>query len=253
MNDLATIIGSKVRTAIDVNGLLIPANSFSAHLRQFSAPAVFASEGFEPFTMSLGGSMTKVRVGQRYFSILTRHQLDQGKFDFSQVSILSDETQHMVTTEKVVFQEFRNEEGMDLDCIACEFTTPIREGVISCRGWYKIDTEVERERTPKPSLVCAIGYPGYRNHINFETMHYGISPNAILGREAEPSLKGRLSFKPINALEYDPRGLSGAPVFGVSLEALEPTAFLAGIVSEASRQQIHFVSLREITKFLRKM
>jgi hypothetical protein len=246
LSSFETIIESKLKSAITVNGLAIPANLFASHINRYSEPAIFASQGYGPYTTSLGGSMTKVRSSGRYFALMTRHQLDKGAFDYDQISVLNREASKMVTTEKVLFQTFADPNEPDFDCVICEFTTPVAEGLLAKSGWYDIKGDLMQPGTPKPSIVCAIGYPGYRNEINFETMHYGISPSAIYGEEAETSLTDRLSFKPINDLDYDPAGLSGSPVFGVSVKTLEPSAFLAGIVTEASRKKVHFVSLQRL-------
>ncbi len=249
MISLETILGSRIATSAEVNGLFVPANSLTQYLKSYSEPAVFAAEGCGIYNMGLGGSMAKVKVGQRYFTLLSRHQFEKGSFDFEQISLFNYETNVMATAEKAVFpiQAETNIDG--LDCVLCEFTEPVRQGSISRKGWYDIGCDLSFKATRSAICVFAIGYPGYRNEIDYDTLNYAIGPNAVIGTETLPSMTDRLSFKPINSLEYDPKGMSGSPVFGIHLSSATLRVFMAGIVTEASKDQFHFIPLSRLHGF----
>lgn len=249
MSSLRTILGSRIATSAEVNGLIVPANSLTQHLTSYSEPAVFAAEGCGIYNMGLGGSMAKVKIGQRYFTILSQHQFEKGSFDFEQICLFNYETNKMATAEKAIFPIHAKNDTGSIDCVLCEFTEPVLQGNISQNGWYEVGYDLSFEATRSAICVFAVGYPGYRNEIDYDNLNYAIGPNAVIGKETLPFLSDRLSFKPINSLGYDPKGMSGSPVFGIHLSNSYLKVFLAGIVTEASKDQFHFLPLNRLQSF----
>lgn len=253
--DLGTVIGNKVATAISVNGLLVPANSIEKHLCSFADPALFHSEGFGKYHLSRAGSLTRLKQSSRYFALLTGHQLSSQNlnYDFKQLVIHNHETANLVTSEKAVFQIEDEEFEHDYDCVLFEFTDPVQKGALSKYGWYDLTQEINERILPKPSLVIALGYPGYRNTIDYETPLYSLAPNSVSGRESVSSLNWRLAFDPDPKINFDPEGMSGGPVFGIDIKQLDPEAFFAGIITNASMNKFHFLSRGRIASFIRKL
>ncbi|NVO55756.1 hypothetical protein HW561_08135 [Rhodobacteraceae bacterium B1Z28] len=249
MSSLKTILGSRIATSADINGLFVPANSLSEHLKSYSEPAVFAADDCGRYNMGLGGSTAKVKIGERYFALLSMHQIKKGLFDFEQISLFNYETNKMATAQKAIFPIQSNEIADSIDCVLCEFTEPVLSGNLSRNGWYDVETDLTFDATRSAILVFAIGYPSNRNEIDYYSFQFSISPNAVIGTETVPCVSDRLSFKPINSLEYDPKGMSGSPVFGVHLSDAYLKVFMAGIVTEASKDQFHFLPLVRLRRF----
>ncbi|WP_417275277.1 hypothetical protein [Celeribacter halophilus] len=251
--DLRTLVGQRVLTSVKVGNLIVPSTSLTEHLRRYTSPAVFNSAGIEPqYAMSLSGSATLIKYSDRYFAFTTLHQLKhpQLQYDFDQFCLIGNRPHTLVTPQRIIYATGNDSE--DFDCVLFEFTKTVKRGDLPSFEWYEITEEQYSIKTPKPDFALSIGYPGFRNYIDYETAHFGMSPNAIAGREVEPSLKGRLSFAPREKLHFDPSGFSGAPVFGVKVEQANSRVFFAGIVTEAGKSQIHFISFKRLTELLKK-
>jgi len=188
-------IGSKLHTAVEVTGLLIPANSLGEHLRRFAEPALFHTNGFEPFDVSKAGSLTRVRVGDRYFAITTDHQLRINRYDFNQLCIHNSSTSRFATSHSAIFQNNR-EQGTDLDAVVFEFTDTVRSRSLPSHSWYRLDQELSIERLPEPQIIFAIGYPGHINTIDFDVSSYEAAPYGVGGEQSTPYLPNRLAFRP---------------------------------------------------------
>ena len=244
--DLETIIGSKVGTSIRVNSLLIPADSLSNHLLRFSDPALFNTAGLEKYSLSKSGSLTKVKLGVRYFALISYHQIKTPSYDFEQLCIIHSDRKTMFTSHSAVFPNGTQENIEDFDCALFEFTDVVKANKLPETGWYDLGVDLGRKLFPKAIIVCCIGYPGYRNNIDFDKLEYPVAPNAVWGHEIESQIKGRLSFRPKPEIDFDPSGMSGAPIFGVELQYNQPVVFFAGILTNASSQTFNFIPITRI-------
>lgn len=248
MIDLDTIWGSKINTSIYVNGLYAPANSLGEVLVAYSAPGLFASEAFPEFSPSKSGSSTKIKFRGKYLAITTRHQLTIQERAYDEFCLRGTSDTSLLTSHAAYFEI--DEHIGDLDLVIFDFTEVVSLGRIPSIGWYNLDREFNKSELEKPSMVIGIGYPSYRNVIDYSAEKYSSAPNAIWGAETEPSISGRLAFQPTDKLAYKPDGMSGGPVFGVKLEGHKPAAFFAGIITEASAYKVHFSSRTRISKVL---
>ncbi|WP_143594972.1 hypothetical protein [Thioclava sp. DLFJ4-1] len=249
--DLDTILGSKVNTAIDVNRLLVPANSLGEYLRRFAEPALFHSDGFEPYDLSKSGSLTRICIEGRHFALTTDHQLRIQKYDLEQLCIHNSEARKIVTSHAAVFQNYRDQ-GPNLDAVLFEFTEAVMANSLSTHSWYRLSRRAFLEELPEPEILFAIGFPKDTNRIDFEVMGYEAAPFGVAGKPTQPFLPNRLAFRPAPTLTIDPAGMSGGPVFGVYLNGLRPTVFLAGIVTNASSCVFHFLSRGDIHRLIVK-
>jgi hypothetical protein len=254
LRELDTILGSRLNTSIKVNELFIPANSVAQHLRTFAEPAIFHSDVEEPYDMSKSGSLTKLKINGRFFVLTTLHQLKSGhhlnfgSYNYDQLCIHNHETKHWLTSNRIIFPEGSEDNLEDFDCLLFEFTKAVEEYALQSSSWYNIDIDIKRDFTPKPMLVCCIGYPGFRNCIDYDNSTYAAAPNAIWGKEVKPSIRGRLAFKPINVESFDPAGMSGGPVFGIATEHDQLVTNFSGILTNASNFQFNFISFQRIKK-----
>lgn len=240
--DLDTIVGSRIHTAIRVGNLFIPANSISETLRAYTEPAIFHSKGQErQYSLSISGSLTKIRIGERFFGLITQHQISSGNYEFDQLCIANIDSETVSTSSAVVTG------SPDFDCLLFEFTKPVIAGKLQRIGWYDLTSELNVERLPKPKLICTVGYPGHRNYIDYSKKpHLGMAPNIVWGMEARSSISKRLAFTPEHVVDFKPNGMSGSPVFGCCLEVSDSNVFFAGILTNASKRKFHFLSRSRI-------
>lgn len=251
--DLGTVLGSKLATAVRINQLLVPANSITRHLLRYTDPALFHSKGFGKYNMTKAGSLTRLKQSSRYFALITHHQLSTQNYEYDQLTIHNPETQRLVNSEMAIFELESEKSEYNFDCVLFEFTKPVKAGMLSEHGWYDLTQELTEEKLSKPSGVIAIGYPSHRNEIDYETDQYSMAPNSVFGYESTSSLEYRLAFDPEPEIEFDPQGMSGGPVFGISIENLEPEVFFAGIITNASRKKFHFLSRNRISSLISEL
>ncbi|WP_299738506.1 hypothetical protein [uncultured Roseobacter sp.] len=242
MSGLSTIIGSRISTAVEVNKLLVPASSIVEHLRGYCEPALFHTDGFGEFHLSKSGSAFRAKYKGRYFLFCTAHQMKKQRFDHDQLCLLTGDETKIISSHRAIFSEGTADEKDDFDCNLYEFTEVVENGKLSKSCWYDLCGEMANRPVQKPALVCTIGFPGYRNEIDYTNFHYGVSPNAVWGKEEEPSVKGRLAFKPNPRIDFSPDGMSGGPVFGIELRDDKPKAFFAGLLTEATKEKFHFIA-----------
>ncbi|SDZ14102.1 hypothetical protein SAMN05444004_106196 [Jannaschia faecimaris] len=249
---IETLLDSKLNTSVLIGNVIVPANSVTQSLRPFAEPALYHTAGFELNNFSLGGTLTKLKLRDRYFGLLTCHQIHKANFNYAMISVINEENRSFCTAMRAVFPA--NEHSVDeLDAVLCEFTDPVSTGSLSSHGWFDLRNDYAQPHTPEPLAVVAIGYPGHRNAIDYENEGYAAGPNAVLGTESMPSISGRLSFEPVSPLDYDPNGFSGGPVFGLKETPNGLQAFFAGLVTEASRSKFHFISLQKLRPLIEKM
>ena len=241
MMELATIIGSKAATAIRVNNLFVPASSIGNHLRAYTDPALFVSKDYEPYNMTKSGSLTRVKFSTRHFAIITHHQLSAPDYKYDQLAIHNPNTKKLITSHQVIFQTDRNTNEADYDCLIFEFTESVEGGALPKSGWYDLTNEIDA-KLPKPNIVFGLGYPGYRNNIDYDNDVYPMAPNLVHGKESRPRIRSRLSFIPDPKIDFSPDGMSGGPVFGCQIKNYTPEIFFAGIITNASKKQFNFLS-----------
>ncbi|MEM1067087.1 MAG: hypothetical protein AAGJ74_16415, partial [Pseudomonadota bacterium] len=100
----------------------------------------------------------------------------------------------------------------------------------------------------KAEIACTLGYPSHANTIDYEANEYAATLGTIWGKETPPKLKNRLALKPIQEPKYSLQGMSGGPVFGIQTTPGDPCLFFAGIVTNASKQLIHFTPFSRIKR-----
>ncbi|MEQ9243643.1 hypothetical protein [Roseovarius indicus] len=242
MNELRTIIGSRVLTSLRINGVYVPANSLTSVLQSYTAPALFHSDGFGKYHLSKSGSLFKVKTQGRYFCLVSAHQVlaPSAGYDHEQLCLHNPTSGKVVTSHRVIFPN--DDPGFGYDVLLYEFTECVEAKKLYATDWFKIGRKQFSEAVPKPSKAVSIGYPSFRNTFDYEESKYAIGPNAVWGEEVEPKVNGRLAFAPMPEISFDPSGMSGAPVFGIYLNELEPALFFAGLLTNASPKVFNFIS-----------
>jgi hypothetical protein len=80
----------------------------------------------------------------------------------------------------------------------------------------------------------------------YDEKTYAIAPNLVWGDQVDPQISDRRSFVPVNPIDYEPNGMSGAPVFGLELRAQQLHLALAGILTNASAKTFNYLPIWNI-------
>lgn len=244
MLDFETIIASRTKTAFTIGELIVPANSLSAALVAYVDPAIFHYHSEQPENFFLSGTCFKFRFSERYFAVLSLHQLSNLEVDGDQFALMTRDKKRMVTAEKMTFSD-----GADFDLLLFEFSEPVKSGSLD-QNWWAAQQRELFEPTPAALRTCCIGYPGERNFIDYDRSAYASKPMAIWGNMHEPAMNDRLSFRPLPIDLESPAGMSGSPVFGIRINQDKPECFWAGILTNASAEIFNFIPAARIGEML---
>jgi len=249
-----TLIEQHALTSIKVNNVFIPANALKERVHKFAEPALFHTEGMNEYHLSKSGTATKLRVGNRFFALLCNHQmtLSGEEFGYDQFCLFGKKRQRLVSSERSVFVYDSVEKREDFDAILFEFTNSVQKQLVPKHDWFCVKPEQETQRLPSPLLVVGSGFPGETSSFLWpegKRAEFNYTPFNIWGKQSKPDISGRLAFTPEHDLEIEPSGMSGGPVFGITQNGNEFELFWAGIITEASKKKIHFLSATRLKRF----
>jgi len=248
--DLGTIIGSKLATSFRIGDLYVTANSVSTAVTNFTDPAIFHSDFGTLENFFLSGSSFRFKYQERYFAVITGHQMSIREAEADQFAITSQDSKTMTTSQSMVFAY-----NDDLDARLFEFTAPFLAGALGSKLWWPAKEEELFSPTPAAKKVFCVGYPGEANFIEYSELEEELSefrarPYCVWGEMIEPAMKNRLSFAPTDTSVRSPSGMSGAPVFGIDIVNTEPKCFWAGILANGSMNTFNFIPARQIGQML---
>ncbi len=249
MSGQFSIIESKLRTSVKINDFYVTANSITEALVSYTDPALFHTEGMGEFHLSKSGSLFRIVCENRYFALVCAHQV-QGKssgYDHDQIC-LHNRNGRVTTSHAAYFAEENSD--FHYDAILYEFTDIVVRGNLPNNIWFRVNRSELKKDCPKPELVFAIGYPGYRNAVDYEKSQYQMAPNAVSGVESLPSVADRLAFRPKPKITFDPSGMSGSPAFGLWIPNEQPEIYFAGLLTEASRELFHFLPRNRLLQLI---
>jgi hypothetical protein len=130
-----------------------------------------------------------------------------------------------------------------------EFTDQIYAGLIPKIGWWNIENSTSVEQN-EFDFGVAVGFPSFNNGINYETLNMNLAPRAIFGTSVGHTFGKLCGLKMENALDYNPRGLSGSPIFGLVQSANGFTAKLAGVLSNAGPKQLNYWPISSLVRLV---
>lgn len=250
---IPSFIEARLRTAVAINGIDLSLKVVPTALRRFCTPAFFHYD--DPvLDLSKYGSALRIRYRDRNLVLLTQHQLGHGPGrlrpeQFTVALIGSDGRKvglspNVVSRPRVETIPHRNLE--DLLILGYEDT---RNGRDLRSLFLNIDLETTLE-TVNPETIeasFAIGYPtcGDTNDVKFDEDYQPTSFDMEM-RWAQLYLKldeaAPMDTENRRAMVPDPKagqvmlvpdGMSGAPVFFVSVVASIPRLGFAGMITDA--------------------
>lgn len=251
--DFETILGSKVLTSVDFNGLIVPANSLPGVIEKYCEPALFYSENMGEDFLTKSGSLFKIKYKRRYFAICSRHQVLGQFYDHENLVIHNHDSRRFLTAHRAIFAEGGDSEAEDFDALLYEYTDVVQQGRLKNIYWYDLTSEIGRDSIGETKLAFTIGYPGEFNSIDHETSHYHVVPRSVFGNPVKSRIAGRLAFKPIAPIRFEPAGMSGGPVFGLELDSDGYRARLVGILTNASKERFNFISINRMKWMFRNV
>jgi hypothetical protein len=249
---IATTTLTQLKLAVHVNGILIPFKSCAGALRRFCRPALFHAD-VEVFDIGPSGSSLFFRYRGRNFAICTRHQLTAGAAkpeDFTLVVDEPDGKKIGLTPNAVTRVAFDHKDHQNLGDVFLAQYDDFRGDRELRVHFLQLDLSMGLGSVQPAEVraVFAIGYPTFARDANITFDDDGI-PTAVdmtsgwvkLYLEfADPALLDTENRRPLvkhRTYEQDlenPDGLSGAPVFFISIDSsLQASLGFAGMITHS--------------------
>lgn len=242
--DLSTYLGRKVATSVDVGGLFVPVNSLARYVQAFSAPALFHNPEFPDLELSRRGTMLKLKYKTGYFALVTAHQAQD--FKLEQLCIHEQVRSNISTSNSCTFSSSSEHGEEKLDCRIYDFSEAVKAGNLASIGWLNAYSSWFCNQELEPDLAFAVGFPTENNGIDYDLRHLSTQPYAAFGKPCSCALADRNAIQFDPALNFDPDGFSGSPVYGLTASDGGVQFALLGIVTNASSTVANYLPMRLI-------
>jgi hypothetical protein len=251
MDELKTLLGRKIWTSVRVHGLLVPANSLQSRLHLFCQNLV-RHTGIEAFPVQLKGSATGLNYKGSKFLVCTAHQLRD--VCEKEIGVLFlDESIYISSAGYTRFNASVQQTGSDaVDLCLFDFSEQTEEKTALGRRFFTLRSSDVLKDTDEVLGYHAYGCP-------FDDQTYDILDNNHVGTvirsmtcdpEKAPCDSALGLCRLVGAMDFDPNGLSGGPVFATTLYGEEIVLKFAGIINRAGGAVIHFIKAKEVLRLM---
>jgi len=237
--DIETLIGRKTHTALEINGIFVPANSAIDVLRGFTDPALFYNSEFPEYEFSQRGTLTKLRHNKSFFVAVTKHQTKD--FDFDQLVLQGASAKKFRSSESVIRADHRDFGEDEFDLRLFDFSRSVEEGHLSQSGWLDIGRFDETPKANETDVVVAFGFPCSECDLDYEGKKITSTSAFVYGKHTTSAVRNRHSFAVHDRPEFPPDGMSGGPVFSFGVDGTEPRVRFCGVTSNASKSRFNYI------------
>jgi hypothetical protein len=241
MYDVVPWLPKTASTSVKFGNLIIPFRSLPNHIRPFVEPAVFFNKSDSPFQYSKGGSLTKLKIGQKYIAVATHHQFAAAAYSYDQIAIFGSDGKTLHTANTIHFIDEEKEIVDEFDVVFADFSEAVSGGMISKASWYDVTPQIKLNKVQAPIVHACVGYPSEINDIDYDAGSFGATPYLVWGDLKSSMMHGRKCFSPLHAVEFDPEGMSGGGVFGLSLARHQLELRFYGILTNASKKNYNYI------------
>ncbi len=238
-------------TSVRVGSLLVPAGSLESHLGKFASPlTVWTHDEVHKISL-LGSSIGLIHSGKPML-VCSKHQLRD--CELKDVGVLLEDGSSLITSSgSRTFNKGEHTQVSDAyDVAAFNFLEPASKYPVLSKNFFKFE-QVPPD-TPNSNIFAFIvaGFP-------FEDQKYELEDKNHLGTvlriliaepDSQPSDPALVKLKFIQALDFDPDGLSGGPAFVVQLVRGEPRVFLGGMIVRSGKSHCYILKSGFIWDFL---
>ncbi|MEJ6846792.1 hypothetical protein V3589_11305 [Sinorhizobium fredii] len=222
-----------------LNGVAIPSSSISSALAHYVTNLALFND--DPvFRISLRGSATPLRIKDRFLLACCRHQLDG--YDLEKVGLLSRDGKVLVTSAGVRHFVHHTESDFS-DLVVFDFTAPCLEHTSLQDRFFHLTEIPPGAPSIETMFLQVAGYPYNDQKYELEEKnHLGLVKRKVICDLAPPPADDALQrLKPAERLTFEPDGMSGASAFTVQWVSGKPTAYFAGMVVRAGREDLYIL------------
>lgn len=238
---MQTLLEGMTIFSIGVNGVLVPAKNIEKVLTKSTRP-LFVWNNSETYPCSVIGSCVAINYHDQYFLVCTRHQMKalNGRSP-ENIGFLDEAGEMFVSSSGFIHHTENHIAGCDL--LVLNFTPPCM-----ARPQMKHHFSKVYERPPDvwESQIVGFVVAGYpEKDIVYElgdNRHIGFQKRIVvckLAKKTEQSGDSSiLRLKPLGSLNFDPNGMSGGSAYVILQQGDSYTAYFAGVISRAGKNDI---------------
>lgn len=224
-----------------VNGVNVALQNVQGVLSQYTICVVAVNDD-PTFPVSLCGSGTLLRYGERFYMVCCYHQVKD--VDLRRIGIFASDEAIVITASGVRQFARRNLSEAD-DIIAFDFTESIK-GTPSLQSHFfnfgAIPPDAPNTHTAFLQ-VCGFSFEHQEYDLAAEESRLGLVKVKVIYHLERPSNDHSvLVLKPAEGpLNFNPNGLSGGSAFSVQFVNDQATAFYAGMICRAGTSEAYMI------------
>lgn len=245
------ILNGFLELSVRVGKLYVPGASVQQFLGKYCVN-LFVWTHDDIHKIQLVGTASPLLFRGHYLLVSSSHQLRD--VCLQDVCLLYPDGSSAVTNSGVRAFNLNgtNLETDAFDIAAFEFTEPIREHPTLIRSFFDFSALPPDINSDNILSFVISGYPSSKQRYELEERnHLGtVKSNLIALPDGQPEDYSLLRAKFVEPLDFDPDGLSGAPVFAIIKEGDSTAAYFAGIVLRAGKEYLHFLKAGFVKEFL---
>lgn len=249
--DLETIIGRKTSTSVSVHGILIPVNSLLSRLHIFGQNLVRFTH-VEVYEIQLIGSATGVEYRGSRNLICTEHQV-RG-IPGEDIGIIYPEKQIYISSAGYVGYKASDTptESDATDLRLFDFNDQIGRHPGLAGRFFKLTQDDFLSSSDNVLRYFAYGCP-------FADQNYDVIENnrvdtiirsMVCEPEPQPTDDAVGACRMRSAMNFDPNGLSGGPVFATVFQDQKIVLKFAGVINRAGNGIIKFIKAEAVRRLL---
>ena len=247
-----------LQTSIKVGNVYLPPNSLLPNLQAFCVPLLEYTDD-DYFQVCARGSSFRVRLNDRFFQIFTRHQLN-GIVSCSHVAFMNSDGSHFTVGGKHYSHNAQDRHTGDI--AVWDVTDRVLAQSIDKNMFFNLSAGDIVSPSTDVTASIAYGYPFEKQIFesaakpdgNWYLEHIGARLQEIVF-DGEPNSNDEdlCVFHRSEALDMDPNGLSGSPVFSICKNSDGFFLALAGMVITSNGKVFQAIKANHILSFLKEI
>ncbi|WP_144430601.1 hypothetical protein [Jannaschia donghaensis] len=227
--------------AIKLYEKIEPAYSALEYLSKAATPGRYQNSGYPEFPFSKSGSGFRIKRNDRYFAITSRHQVRE--YDPLNFILPSACKEFSVSPDRIILPSRDGRSLSSEDYLIYEYTNAVKSGLIDASRFYDVSEQSSAAKIRAPNLLLGLGFADNINRVEYGRTTYFPQTNFLFGFPVLPKINELLSFRLENPSPFEPRGMSGGPVFALFEKERFHDILPIGIITNASKVIINYFPL----------
>ncbi|UWQ84745.1 hypothetical protein [Leisingera caerulea] len=244
------LIQEMLNQSVRFGGIYLPSRSLQTALGNYCTNLCVWTH-YDECKVQLLGTAIPVFYRNRYLLVCTGHQLRN--VDAEDVCLLYPDGSISVTSSGVRgFNPTAARDSDACDIAAFDFTEAVNDHQTLREGFLSFSMVPPNVRSNEVVALITAGYPSSEQVYDLsDNNHLGlVKRNLTAQLDGKPADDALVRARFVKKLDFNPDGMSGAPVFVVQIEGGQLSAYLAGMIVRAGKERCYFLKIGYIKAFL---